>query len=263
MSRLDTMAGDTMFDGLKTTDDYFLGDRLVIRQPDKGYRAGVDAVLLAACVRCGEGPVLDLGAGVGTVGLCAAVRCPDIHLTLVERQAELAALAQGNVSANGLDGRVTVVEADIGEPLLPAAARLLLADGFAHVLANPPYHDDGAGTASANVFKALSHSMAAEDLEIWARFMARMTKPGGRATIIHRVDALPRILKAFENRFGAITIFPVYPRADAPAIRVIVDGIKGSRAPLVLKAGLILHGEGHAFRPDADAILRHGSALTL
>ena len=246
-----------------TTDDYFLGDRLVIHQPAKGYRAGIDTVLLAACARRGEGPILDIGAGAGTVGLCAAIRCPDIRAVLVERQGELAVLSRINVAANGLGDRVTVVDADIGEPLDASATHLIPAGSFAHVLANPPYHDDGAGTASVNVFKSLSHSMAADDIETWARFMARCAAPGGRATMIHKADALPRILKTFENRFGAITIFPLYPREGAPAIRVLVDGIKGSRAPLVLKPGLVLHGESNAFRPEVDAILRHGAGLTL
>ncbi len=248
---------------IDTTLDYFLGDRLNIRQPVKGYRAGIDAVLLAACARSGEGPVLDVGAGVGSVGLCAAARCSDLRVVLVEHQPELAALAQSNITANGWNDRVTIVEADIGEPLPPEAARILRPDSFGHVLANPPFHDDSNGTASASIFKALSHSMTAEQLETWARFMARMVAPGGRVTMIHKAEALPRILKSFENRFGALTILPIYPREGALAIRVIVDGIKGSRAPLVIKPGLILHSNGSAFRPEVDAILRNGAALSL
>lgn len=249
--------------GESVTEDYFLGDLVKIRQPLKGYRAGIDAVLLAACARAGEGPLLDVGAGVGTVGICAAMRCPDLDVVMVERQAELADLAQANVAHNGLHARVTVVEADISEPLPKHAAQVLAANHFAHVVANPPFHDDGAGSASRNVFKALSHSMAAEALEAWVRFMARTAMPGGRATMIHKAEALPRILNAFENRFGALTIAPIHPREGAPAIRVIVDGVKGSRAPLTIRPGLILHTDGNAFRPELDAILRGGGALAL
>lgn len=245
------------------TEDYFLGDRVVIRQPVKGYRAGIDAVLLAATVRPGEGPVLDIGSGAGTVGLCAAVRCGDVGVVLVEREPELAALARDNVVRNGLEDRVTVVEADVGEPLSKEAASQIAADSFLHVLANPPFHDEGAGTRSLWPLKAVSHAMTADALELWARFMARTTMPGGRATMIHKADALPRILHAFENRFGGLSILPIYPRAGAPAIRVIVDGIKGSRAPLTIKPALILHGDGNAFLPEIDAILRHGAALTM
>lgn len=247
----------------ETTLDYFLGDRLTVRQPVRGYRAGIDAVLLAATARPGEAPVLDIGAGVGTVGLCAAIRCPDIDVTLVERVPALADLARGNIDANGLRDRVRVVEAEIGEALPADAARELKASSFAHVLANPPFHDEGAGTSSLWPLKAVSHAMTSDALELWARFMARMAMSGGRATMIHKAEALPRILTAFENRFGALTILPVYPREGAPAIRVIVDGIKGSRAPLVLKPGLLLHGAGNAFLPEIDAILRSGAALNI
>lgn len=248
--------------GTETTDDVFLGDQLRIRQPLKGYRAGIDAVLLAATARSGEGPLLDLGAGVGTVGLCAAVRCPDLEVVLVERQAELARLARGNIERNALQDRVTLLEADICEPL-PGPVRAKLPDGaFAHVLANPPYHDDERGTRAHWPLKAVSHAMTEDSLELWSKFMVRMAEPGGRATMIHKTEALPRILDSFENRFGAISVLPIHPRAGAPAIRVLVEGVKGSRAPLKIAPGLVLHGDGNAFRPEIDAILRRGAQLT-
>lgn len=246
-----------------TTLDYFLGDRIALRQPVRGYRAGIDAVLLAATARPGEGPLLDLGSGVGTVGLCALARLPDLRATLVERTPELAQLARDNIAANALDDRAEVVEAEIGKPLPAEAARVLKAGSFAHVVANPPFHDEAAGTSSLWPLKAVSHAMTSDALEQWARFIARMAAPGGRATMIHKAEALPRILSAFENRFGALTILPVHPREGAPAIRVIVDGVKGSRAPLVIKPGLILHGAGNAFLPEIDAILRNGAALQI
>lgn len=247
---------------IATTQDFFLGDRLCIRQPVKGYRAGIDAVLLAATARPGEGPVLDVGSGVGTVGLCTAARCPDVNVTLVEREAPLASLAEANIDANSLRDRVSIVLADICEPLSHEARAKLTDNSFAHVLANPPFHDDGRGTPAHWPLKAVAHAMTSDALELWAKFMVRMTEPGGRATLIHKAEALPRILASFENRFGAITILPIYPRANEPAIRVIVDGIKGSRAPLKIAAGLILHGDGNAFLPNVDAILRRGAALT-
>ena len=246
---------------LGVTEDMFLGDRLVVRQPSKGYRAGIDAVLLAAIVGEDTDTVLDIGAGVGTVGLCVAARLPKAHVVLVEREAQLVELASDNIAANGLSARVTVVQADISQPLSAEAATRLKPDSFAHVLANPPFHDEGRGTASGVAIKAASHAMPEDALDDWARFMARMTKPSGRATMIHKAEALPRILNAFENRFGGIIVLPIHARDGEPAIRVIVQGIKASRAPLVLKPGVILHGQGQAFRPEIDNILRRSAAL--
>lgn len=245
---------------IPVTDDFFLGDRLRIRQPAKGYRAGIDAVLLAATAKAG-GLILDIGAGCGVVGLCAAARLPEANAVLVEREPALCALARENVAANAFAARVSVVWADITAPLTTEAQAVLGDATFTHVLANPPFHDTAGGTAAASELKAAAHAMRAGSLDEWLRFMARMAAPGGRATMIHKADALAEILEAFSGRFGAITVRPIHPRQGDAAIRVLVDGIKGSRAPLTLRPGLILHGTGNAFTDELDAILRHGAAL--
>jgi hypothetical protein len=42
----------------------------------------------------------------------------------------------------------------------------------------------------------------------------------------------------------------------------VVRGVKGSRAPIRLLPGLVLHGEtGSSFRPGPAAILRDGASL--
>ena len=99
------------------TRDAFLGGAIYVLQPKAGYRAGLDAVLLAAACPVGPGfssgvggeSVLDCGAGVGTAALCIAARVPSARLTLVEREPELVALARDNISANGFEiGRAHV-----------------------------------------------------------------------------------------------------------------------------------------------------------
>src|SRR4029079_9882242 len=88
------------------TDDGVLGGRLRLRQKRSGHRFGHDAILLAAATagRAGDRAV-DLGAGVGAAGLALAVRVPDVEVTLVEIDAELAAIAAENIKRNGLDHR--------------------------------------------------------------------------------------------------------------------------------------------------------------
>lgn len=249
---------------LETTEDVFLGDRLVIRQPANGYRAGIDAVLLAASVAKGaakEARVLDVGAGVGTVGLCIAARLPQVSVVLYERAAELVHLAGHNITANGLSARVTAVAGDVAISAHDLAGLGLAAESFDHCVANPPFHDTAAGTPAGNVLKAGSHAMESGSLEHWVRFMARMTKPGGSAAMIHKAEALARVLAAFQRRFGAIGVLPISARAGEPAIRVLVEGVKGSRAPLTLKPGLVLHGPDQDFMPMVEKILRNGAAL--
>jgi tRNA1(Val) A37 N6-methylase TrmN6 len=246
------------------SDDAFLGGALRVLQPRAGYRAGLDAVLLAASVDAAPGQhVLDVGAGVGVVGLAVARRLPDVRVTMVERNPALAALARRNVERNGLAARVRVVAADVARPLEQAPEIASGAGTYQHVLANPPHLVEGRGTASGDPVKAAANAMPAGDLDRWCRFMAAMAAADGAAAVIHRADALPEVLAALAGRFGGTIVLPIHPRDGEPASRVLVRAVKGSRAPLELRPGLVLHGAGNGFQPLAEAILRHGAGLPL
>src|SRR5262245_33478612 len=187
-----------------TTDDAFLGGALQILQPKQGYRAGLDAVLLAGAVpvRTNRSErVLDVGAGAGVVGLAIARRVPRASVTLVEREHVLADLARSNASRNDLAGRVEVIEADVTRRLDDLPQLRPQAESFDHVVANPPYNPEGAGTVSVEALKAVANMMPGGNLARWARFMAAMARAGGSATMIHRADAVGEILSAFAGRF--------------------------------------------------------------
>jgi tRNA1(Val) A37 N6-methylase TrmN6 len=249
---------------LAESDDAFLDGRLRILQPGTGYRAGLDAVLLAATVEARPGArVLDVGAGVGVVGLCVAHRLPDVRATLVERDARLAALARRNVERNRLGARVRVVEADVLQPLGANSELAEAAESFDHVLANPPFHVEGRGTAAGDPVKAGANAMPRGTLDRWVRFLAAMARPRGLVTLIHRAEALSEVLAALEGRFGGTVVVPVHPREGRPAVRVLVRAVKASRAPLELRPGLILHDADHSFRPGIAAVLRDGAGLSL
>ncbi len=249
------------------TDDAFLDGKLKLLQPKSGYRAGVDAVLLAAAIPCASGgaeSVLDAGGGVGTVGLCAVARCPEATAVILERAPRLVELAEQNVVRNGLATHVRVFSGDLTASWSDMAGLGLAIESFDHVAANPPFHVDGRGTPSPDEWKSAAHSMPESDLDLWGRLMARMAVAGGTATMIHRAESLTAVLSALGGRFGGLKILPIHARAGQPAIRVIVQGTKGSRAPLTLLSGFVLHGaEGNAFTPEAQAILKNGAALSL
>jgi tRNA1(Val) A37 N6-methylase TrmN6 len=246
------------------SDDAFLGGRLQILQPATGYRAGIDGVLLAATVEGEAGlQVLDLGSGVGVVGLCVAHRLPDARVTMVERDGQLAVLARRNVERNGLAARVRVVEADILRPLGQVPELAAAVESFDQVLANPPFHIEGRSTAAGDHVKAGANAMPAGALDRWVRFMAATARPGGRITLIHRAEALAEVLSALAGRFGGTVAVPLHPREGEPALRVLVRAVKGSRAPLELRPGLILHNADGGFRPRIAAALRDGAALSL
>ncbi|MGJ0506424.1 MAG: tRNA1(Val) (adenine(37)-N6)-methyltransferase [Methylocystis sp.] len=212
--------------------DGFLNGRLSLRQ-GRGHRAGHDAVLLAATVSPAQsGLVLDIGAGAGAVGLMAAVHAPQATVGLVEIDPESCALARENVASNGFAERVSVHEADVVDARSRRAAGLV--DGAAAlVLTNPPFHAPGRVRVTPDARRARAH-VAAVPLAEWVRGALALLAPGGAFVMIHRADALAECLAAVAGRLGGVSIEPLHARPDAPAIRILLRGVKGSKAPLSL-----------------------------
>jgi tRNA1Val (adenine37-N6)-methyltransferase len=231
----------------------FLGGRVRVEQSQTGFRSGLDAVMLAAAIPARPGEIaLELGAGAGTASLCLAARVTDAIVTGVEIDSDLAALASRNADINGMAARVRFTAADVFA--LPPALRR----AFDQVFVNPPFHGDGNAPPDPARARALKDE---GQLTEWMKLGFQRTVSGGYFTTILRADRLNEALTALPAR--GISIFPLWPRADAPAKRVILQARKGSAAALVLAPGLILHDESGAYTPEAEAVLRCGAALAL
>ena len=244
----------------ETREDDFLGGRLRIAQPLRGYRAGADAVMLAAACPARPGQaVLELGCGAGVALLCLGARVPGLRLSGLELQGDYAALATRNAAANGIAAEIH--QGDLAR--MPAALR---GQGFDQVIANPPYFLGGS-VAPDTGRAAARHE--ATPLPDWITAGLRRLRPGGWLTLIQRADRLAAILAALAPGAGAITILPVAARAGAPAGRVILTARKGARGPLRLLSPFVMHAksshsaDGEDLTPLAQDVLRQGAALNL
>ena len=240
--------------------DAFLGGRLRIWQPRRGYRAGVDPVLLAASVpaRAGQA-VLELGCGVGVASLCLGARVPGLALTGVEIQPAYADLARRNADAVGVT--LEVVTADLAS--LPAELRQRR---FDHVIANPPYfrRDQSLPAQDAGRELALGEGTA---LAQWVAVAARRVADGGHVTFIQRAERLPELIALMQAHLGSVEVLPLTPRRGRPAQLVLIRGRKGGRAAFRLCDSVLMHegaahdGDRDSYTPLVDAVLRAGAAL--
>lgn len=248
---------------LQTSVDAVLGGRLRLRQPLRGHRVGHDAILLAAATgaRAGEHAV-DLGAGVGGAGLALAHRVAGLSLTLVEIDPALAALAAENVALNKLEDRVRAVAGDVEDAAALAAAGLT-AKSVDRVLMNPPFNDPRRQNVSPDPRRRLAHVAGPGLLGRWIEAAGRLLKPQGVLTLIWRADGLEDVLAALAPSFGEVAVLPVYPRAEAPAIRVLVRAVKGGKEARRDYPGLVLNNDGGRPSDAAEAVLRAGGVLDL
>lgn len=250
---------------VETQEDAFLNGKLVLTQPKSGYRAGMDALLLAAAVEAEPGQqLMEAGCGAGAALLAVAIRADRAQFWGLEKAPHMAALARVNVARNDLDSRVCVLEGDIlaslGQPAALSHGPEEETSAFDGVFCNPPFDDARSGQAPS---PAREHAYRTDaPIEAWIKALANRLRGGAALTLIHRAHRLPEILRALEGRLGGIEVLPVRPRAGEAAKRVLVRARKGSRAALRLYAGLDLHDDSgnnaHSARAQA---LWQGAAL--
>jgi len=252
------------------TLDRFLGGRVIAGQPQSGFRAGHDTVLLAAAVPAESGSVvLELGSGAGIASLCLAARVPGVGIIGIEIDPDLVRLANENATRNAVADRVSFVVGDANAsadprlffppPLLSAEARRAKADAgevfgvafakpdgggpFDHVFFNPPFHPD-----SSHISLVAARDRATRDssdsVRTWTGRALSLVREGGTVTAIVRADRVQDILNVAHDYSGIV--FPLFPRSGATPKRAIIHIVKrvslGPQPTIPLPSPLV--GEG-------------------
>ena len=256
------LESDPIADGF--TVDRWLGGRLALVQPQGGHRVGTDAALLAAAAGTPEGRIADVGAGVGAVGLALAQRSERAFADLIEIDPDLARLAGINAARNGLQARARVLRLDVLRPARATRGRArrrngrlrrhqpaVLRIGSRSRLPEPrpsagPCPPAGGGRRDA---RSLDSGLARPAR---ARRPVRDDPPPRRAR--RRSSPRSRTGSARSRCCRSIR------RPSAGAHRLLISGVKGSKAPLRIAPPLILHEADGRLTAEADAIHR-GEAL--
>ena len=230
---------------LETSLDDFYRGRFQAEQPvATGHRSGSDALLIAASLpEDASGELADLGAGAGVAGLAAAVANPALKATLVEKNAQMAGLAKKNLRLRSnltFANRTGVLQADVTLSGSKRQEAGLKENHFDYVIMNPPYNHD-AQRASPDAMRSEAHVMGLFGLDAWIRTATAILKPGGMLVMIYRTEKIGEVAACAQGRFGGIAIVPVHSKIDAGAKRILLRMVKGSRAPLTIMPGLVLH----------------------
>jgi tRNA1Val (adenine37-N6)-methyltransferase len=240
---------------MTTTQGHLLGGRVSYRQPEVGFRSGIEPVLLAASIpaRAGE-HVLEAGTGAGAALLCLTARVPGIHGFGVESDLEIAELAVVNAQANGFS-RIQIVAERIETTPLPRR--------FDHAMANPPYHrmDGSASPVAARETAKRGSEML---IRTWIERLSAALRRRGSLTLIVPTGMLTIAMAAMaECRCPCTTVFPLWPKRGRAAKLVLLRGVNEARAPVRLLPGMLLHQPDGSFSDEAQAILAGAAALPL
>lgn len=226
--------------GPDETLDQLIGDWWVF-QLRGGHRFSTDDLVTAwrgALARPDARRYLDIGCGIGSVGLYALGMLPsrDVHLTGIEAQDVSYRLVNRSVARNGLSDRVTIYHGDLRDPdVLPAGSSFDLITG------SPPYVPIGKSVVSPHPQRAACRVELRGTVVDYAISARRWLAPGGRFTFC-MVAADPRIHEAVEA--GGFVIVEwmdvIFREGNEPLIAVVTCARKEDPHPPMERLSLTI-----------------------
>lgn len=192
-----------------------------IAQRKKGHRHSTDDLLTgfyAAEKMPHATRLLDLGAGIGSVGLLALWRAPaTATLVAIEAQEISFALLARNIADNALGDRVRAIHGDLREVRVGAHDTSLDEVGaFDLVTGSPPYWDISEGVVPADSQKAAARFELRGTISDYAATARRHLAPDGRFVFCFPSVQGQRAHDACTTNGLVIERErPVIPRADA------------------------------------------------
>lgn len=152
--------------------------------------------------------LLDLGTGIGSVGLSVAWKFPHATVTAVEVQDVSYAILVENVRANGLGDRVHAIHGDL-RSYAPGDASFDLVTG------SPPYFDVKDGIVSADAQRAAARFELHGDVRDYCRAAASAMHEGSRFVFCFPTLQIDRARRACaEHRLRILTTCDVIPKLD-------------------------------------------------
>lgn len=248
--------GDMAQETMRST---LLNGVVQLRQPQQGFRVGIDTVMVAAFADIApNNHILDAGCGVGGAGLCAYRRVPSIaSLHGIEIDPFYAHLAQENYVLNDV-AQAHVYETDIRKPIES------LKEQIDYIICNPPYMMAGDHQRSENLSKAraMGQGEGEASLSDWGRAFKFYLRRGGGFSLIQRADKLDIILELLAHDFGALELLPLYSKqGSTEAKRILLRGRKGRKTPFKILHPVIVHEDNGDYTKQIDNVLRGGYAL--
>jgi tRNA1(Val) A37 N6-methylase TrmN6 len=163
--------------------------------------------------------ILDLGSGIGSVGIIAAWRLPGARVVTIEAQDESVRLARKSAAYNGLESRYEIRHSDFRE-----SGAIARDERFELVFGSPPYFPLDAGLHGDHPQKVACRFELRGDIADYASVAARHLAPGGVFACVFPEEQLQRIERA--ARSAELTIVRrrpvVFKEGDAPLVGLFV-----------------------------------------
>lgn len=213
----------------------FYKGALKVFQPCKGFRFGIDALILAHFLEIKRGErVLEVCAGTGIISFLVLLRYPWSRLFLLELNPLYTEALKRGIEVNGFQERAFGVRGDIISPPFKVSS-------FDVLFANPPYYRAGTGRTSPYFLENLARRETLT-LRDFLKRCASLLKNRGRFYAIFTASRLAEFLSlSREVRLEPKVLRLVHSYPGAEARLFLVKALKGSRQDLRILPPLYIY----------------------
>ena len=235
------------------TVDALLYGEIKLAQRKKGYRFSLDAILLADFVHTKPADrIIELGSGCGVIPLWLSRRREFKSILGVEIQPELARLARQNVSLNGEEGRIQILEEDLRE-----LTQKMEKGSYDIVICNPPYRKAASGRLNPDRERAIARHEICCTLEDVVRVTSHLLHLQGRFFTISLAERYAELLKELLRwRMSPVRVRFVHPRLEEKASHFLLEARIGSSKGFVVLPPLFVYRDGREYTHTMLQIFR-------
>tara|TARA_B100001029_G_C15060045_1_gene457630 strand:+ start:2877 stop:3602 length:726 start_codon:yes stop_codon:yes gene_type:complete len=239
---------------MKTSLDKFLGGKIKIFQPLKGYRGGIDAVLLASFVNVDKNSkILDLGSGTGLISFCLAYRCSNIKITGIEKNSYYHSLSLKSVQLNKLKSKINFVKNDLKNINKPI---------FDFIISNPPWFEKNS-TYKSDHFLINEARIESLSLDVWIKKVNQNLKTKGSYYTIFPYKRISKLVDVLNHYFNSIEIYPISSFLDTEPNKAIIFAKKSDQNSRIREFGrIIIHKNDKTFMENINNVLSKGMPFT-
>ncbi len=223
---------------------------VTITQQKKGARFTLDSLLLADFCRIKpRDKILEPGAGTGIISILLAKKFPGAAITAVESQSSTVRLGRQNISDNGLDGRITLIEQDI-----KGLKKILSQGSFDVVVVNPPYTKAGSGRRSPSASRQLARHDESTDIGFWLDLQYFLKNKGKYNLIFPAARTAEVVFLMRTKHLEPKRARFIHPDQDRPASLVLIEAVKSAGAGLEILLPLFVHERCSAYSEEIKRI---------
>lgn len=230
---------------------------LRIIQKERGFRFGMDAVLLADFARVdARARVADFGTGTGILPLLLHGRGKGAHFDAMEIQTDMADMARRNVALNGLQEHISIHDLPVED-----AVSVIPAGSLDAIVCNPPYGLPGTTLTNPSDTLRLARHQSADGLTAWYRMAHRLLRGKGKFSMIYPAPCMLEAMDALQAAHLAPKRFRlIYPRADKPANLVLIEAMKDAKPMLHPEPPLIVYRADGSMTEELERIYHMDAA---